>query len=90
MIFIGREQHCLLIGVDHLTQDVVHALVLPDEDPDGFIQLVTEARLDAGYPLRGVVSDLAISRLTRITSETFPFRHPACTSTAAWTTTSRR
>jgi transposase-like protein len=36
-----------------------HALVLPDENPDGFIQLVTEARLDAGYPLKGVISDLA-------------------------------
>jgi hypothetical protein len=58
-IFVGREQHCLLIGVDHPAQDVVHALVLPDENPDGFIQLITEARLDAGYPLRGVVSDLA-------------------------------
>jgi transposase-like protein len=58
-IFVGREQRCLLIGVDHPTQDVVHALVLPDENPDGFIQLITEARLDAGYPLRGVISDLA-------------------------------
>jgi hypothetical protein len=58
-IFVGDEQHCLLIGVDHPTQDVVHALVLPEEEPDGFIQLVTEARLDAGYPLRGVISDLA-------------------------------
>jgi hypothetical protein len=48
-IFVGREQHCLLIGVDHPTQDVVHALMLPDEDPDGFIQLVTR-RLDDDIP----------------------------------------
>lgn len=59
VIYVGREQHCLLIGVDHRTQDVVHALVLPDEEPNGFIRLIAEARLDAGYPLRGVVSDLA-------------------------------
>ena len=58
-IYVGPEQHCLLIGVDHPTQDVVHPLVLPDENPDGFIRLVTEARLDAGYPLKGVLSDQA-------------------------------
>jgi transposase-like protein len=58
VIFINGKQHCLLIGVDHPTQDLVHALVLPVENSDGFARLETEARFDAGYPLLGVVSDL--------------------------------
>jgi transposase-like protein len=58
VIFINGKQHCLLIGVDHPTQDLVHALVVPTENADGFARLETEARLDAGYPLLGVVSDL--------------------------------
>ena len=49
----------MLIGVDHPTQDIVHALVLPAETSEGFAQIETEARLDAGYPLWGVVSDFA-------------------------------
>jgi transposase-like protein len=56
-IFINGEQHCLLIGVDHPTQDLVHALVVPVENADSFARLETEVRLDAGYPLLGVVSD---------------------------------
>jgi transposase-like protein len=36
----------------------VHALVLESETADGVTRLATEARLDAGYPLRGVVCDL--------------------------------
>ncbi len=58
VIFVNGKQHCLLIGVDHPTQDLVHALVLPVENAEGFARLETEARLDAGYPLLGVVSDL--------------------------------
>ena len=58
VILINGRQHCLLIGVDHPTQDLVHALVLPVENSDGFARLETEARLDGGYPLLGVVSDL--------------------------------
>jgi hypothetical protein len=58
-IHIRGDKHCLLIGVDHPTQDLVHALVLEQETADGFARLVTEARLDAGYPLKGVVTDLA-------------------------------
>jgi transposase-like protein len=58
VIFINGKQHCLLIGVDHPTQDLVHALVLPVENSDGFARLEIEVRLDAGYPLLGVVSDL--------------------------------
>ncbi len=37
----------------------MHELVLESETAEGFARLVTEARLDAGYPLEGVVSDLA-------------------------------
>jgi transposase-like protein len=58
-IFVRGTKHCLLIGVDHPTQDLVHALVLEAETPEGLARLETEARLDAGYPLYGVVSDFA-------------------------------
>jgi hypothetical protein len=51
-IYVRGAKHFLLIGVDHPTQDLVHALVLGSETADGFARLVTEARLDAGYPLR--------------------------------------
>jgi transposase-like protein len=57
-IYVRGAKHCLLIAVDHPTQDLVHALVLESETADGFARLVTEARLDAGYPLKGVVTDL--------------------------------
>lgn len=57
-IYVKGNKHCLLIGVDHPTQDLVHALVLDSETAEGFARLVTEARLDAGYPLKGVVADL--------------------------------
>ena len=58
VIRVKGDKRCLLIGVDHPTQDIVHALVLDSETADGFARLATEARLDAGYPLKGVVSDL--------------------------------
>lgn len=58
-IYVKGNKHCLLIGVDHPTQDIVHALVLEAETAEGFARLETEARLDAGYPLYGVVSDFA-------------------------------
>lgn len=58
-IFVKGNKHCLLIGVDHPTQDLVHALVLEAETADGLARLETEVRLDAGYPLYGVVSDFA-------------------------------
>lgn len=58
-IYVKGTKHCLLIGVDHPTQHLVHALVLEAETAEGFARLETEARLDAGYPLRGVVSDFA-------------------------------
>jgi len=57
-IFVRGSRHCLLIGVDHPTQDIVHALVLEAETADGLARLETEARLDAGHPLSGVVADL--------------------------------
>jgi len=58
VIRVKGDKRCLLIGVDHPTQDLVHALVLEAETADGFARLATEARLDAGHPLTGVVSDL--------------------------------
>jgi hypothetical protein len=58
-IFVKGNKHCLLIGVDHPSQDIVHALVLEAETAEGLARLETEARLDAGYPLYGVVSDFA-------------------------------
>lgn len=58
-IFVRGEEHCLLIGVDQATQDVVHALVLDRESEEGFARLVREAVMVAGYPLKGLVSDAA-------------------------------
>ncbi|MGH2746938.1 MAG: transposase [Actinomycetota bacterium] len=58
VIRVKGDKRCLLIGVDHPTQDLVHALVLDSETADGFARLATEARLDAGHALAGVVSDL--------------------------------
>jgi transposase-like protein len=58
VIRVKGQRHCLLVGVDQLTQDLVHALVLEAETADGVARLATEARLDAGYPLQGVVCDL--------------------------------
>ncbi|MGH2790377.1 MAG: transposase [Actinomycetota bacterium] len=58
VIRVKGDKRCLLIGVDHPTQDLVHALMLDSETADGFARLATEARLDAGHPLTGVVSDL--------------------------------
>jgi hypothetical protein len=58
VIRVKGDTRCLLIGVDQPTQDLVHALVLDARTADGFAQLATEARLDAGHPLTGVVSDL--------------------------------
>lgn len=59
-IFVGGEEHCLLVGVDQTTQDVVHALVLESEGEEGFERLVREAVVEAGYPLKGLVSDAAL------------------------------
>jgi hypothetical protein len=58
-ISIKGKEHRLLIGIDHPSHDVVHAEIAPSETTDAFVQLITEARLDAGYPLRGIVCDLA-------------------------------
>ena len=58
-IFVRGEEHCLLIGVDQVTQDVVHALVLDHESEEGFARLGREAVMVAGYPLKGLVSDAA-------------------------------
>lgn len=58
-IFVGGEEHCLLVGVDQATHDVVHALVCESEGEEGFERLVRETVTVAGYPLKGLVSDAA-------------------------------
>ena len=58
VIRVSGDKACLLIAVDHPTQDIVHALVLPKEDGAGFDRLVREVVVAAGYPLQGLVSDL--------------------------------
>ncbi|MDQ3531583.1 MAG: transposase [Actinomycetota bacterium] len=58
VIFVRGARHCLLLGVDHPTQDIVHAFVVEVETAEGLVRLATEARLDAGHPLSGVVADL--------------------------------
>ncbi|MDQ3766414.1 MAG: transposase [Actinomycetota bacterium] len=58
VIFVRGARRCLLIGVDHPTQDIVHALVVEVETADELVRLATEARLDGGHPLSGVVTDL--------------------------------
>lgn len=56
-IWVAGEEACLLVGVDHPTQDIVHALVVEKEGGEEFATLVTEAVLDARYPLKGLVTD---------------------------------
>lgn len=58
-IFVGGEEHSLLVGVDQTTQDVVHALVCESEGGEGFERLVREAVTEADYPLKGLVMDAA-------------------------------
>jgi hypothetical protein len=58
VIFIAGVKHWLLVGIDHPSHDLVHHLIASVENGDSYAQLVTEARLDAGYPLLGVVADL--------------------------------
>lgn len=58
VIRVDGSKHCLLIGVDQGTQDIVHALTLPEENGEGLERLVREAVAVAGYPLRGLVADL--------------------------------
>lgn len=58
-VWVAGEEHALLIGVDHPTHDVVHGLLLPTETGEGLAELVTDAVARAGYPLRGIVTDLA-------------------------------
>jgi len=57
VIWVGGEQRCLLLGVDQTSQDIVHRLVLPAENAEGFRQLIHEAVVVAGYPLAGLVID---------------------------------
>lgn len=54
---VNGEKNCLFVGVDHPSQDLVHALLLPEETSEGYVRLLTELVRDAGYPLKGVTSD---------------------------------
>jgi hypothetical protein len=54
---VAWQRCCLLVGVDHPSQDIVHALVVRSEGGEEFARLVIEAKLDAGYPLKGLVTD---------------------------------
>jgi len=56
-IWVDGVQRCLLLGVDQTTQDIVHRLVLDGENAEEFRQLIHEAVVVAGYPLRGLVID---------------------------------
>lgn len=56
-IFVSGQERCLLVGVDQVTQDVIHALVVEAETEDAFERLVREAVTVAHYPLKGLVSD---------------------------------
>lgn len=58
VIRVAGSKHCLLIGVDQGTQDIVHALTLNEENGEGLERLLREAVVIAGYPLRGLVADL--------------------------------
>lgn len=58
-IKVAGADHVLLLGVDSPSQDVVHALVVASEKGDEMAQLVHEAVTEAGYPLKGLVTDLA-------------------------------
>lgn len=56
-INIAGRHHSLVVAVDQATQDIVHALIAPDETGAVFEQLIREAVTIAGYPLKGLVSD---------------------------------
>lgn len=52
-ITVAGEGSCLLVGVDHETQDIDHSLVCEKEEGGQFVRLVMEARLNADYLLKG-------------------------------------
>ncbi len=58
-IFAAGQEAALLVGVDQGTHDVVHAVVAEVEGEEAFERLVREAITEAGYPLKGLVSDAA-------------------------------
>jgi hypothetical protein len=58
VLWIAARKWFVLVSVDVLTRDVVHALVLPWETREGFVKLISETITAASYPLRGIVSDL--------------------------------
>lgn len=60
VVWAGGKRWALLVAVDHPTQDLVNALLVPWETPEAFVNLISEVVRDASYPLRGIVSDLRI------------------------------
>ncbi|HID72546.1 TPA: hypothetical protein EYP38_01275, partial [Candidatus Micrarchaeota archaeon] len=48
----------LLLSVDTVTRDIVHFLLEPREDSLAYHDLLWEAVVDTGYPLKGAASDL--------------------------------
>lgn len=58
-ISVRGEDRPVIIAVDHPSQDIVHALVVPYESEEGYEQLIRESVTEAGYPLRGISADLA-------------------------------
>lgn len=68
-IYVRGAKHCLLIGVDHPTQDIVHALVLSAETAEGFARLERKgaaqpligSRRRAGGVLEALLADLRLT-----------------------------
>lgn len=77
-IWIRGVKHAVMVGVDHLTQDVVHALVVPAETGEHLARLVTESVTDAGYPLKGLVTDLGPGFRDAIGDYFGDLAHQAC------------
>lgn len=79
-----------LVGVDHHTRDIVHALVLPEQAGDAYARLVP--RLGSTGDIRSLawspISHLAFYRHTRTVFPPSPSRPVGCTSTVGWTMTS--
>jgi transposase-like protein len=77
-IWVRGEKHAAMVAVDHPSQDVVHALVVPTETGERLARLVTETVAGAGYPLKGLVTDLAPGFRQRIRDYFGDLPHQAC------------
>lgn len=77
-IWIRGVKAAFMVGVDHSTQDVVHALVVPAETGEHLARLVTDAVTEAGYPLKGLVTDLGPGFKDAISDYFGDLSHQAC------------